>query len=125
MIQIDTDVAVDLLRGHAPATGWLQSLGQAPIGLPGLVTMELIQGCQNKQELQRVEQFCQQFTLHWPSEQDCEHALKDFSAYFLSHNLGLLDALIAHTAVGQNQPLATFNLKHYNVVAGLQTIQPY
>jgi hypothetical protein len=37
--------------------------------------------------------------------------------------LGLLDALIGATVLGR--PLATFNVKHYGVIAGLQTIQPY
>jgi predicted nucleic acid-binding protein len=49
----------------------------------------------------------------------------DFAAFHLSNYLGLLDALIAHTAVGLNEPLATFNVKHYGVIAGLQMLQPY
>jgi predicted nucleic acid-binding protein len=63
--------------------------------------------------------------LYWPAEADCQRALQDFATYHLSNNLGLLDALIAHTAVGLNEELATFNVKHYGVVVGLKTIQPY
>jgi hypothetical protein len=37
----------------------------------------------------------------------------------------LLDALIGATAVGLNEQLATFNVKHYKVIPGLQTVQPY
>jgi predicted nucleic acid-binding protein len=87
--------------------------------------MELIQGCQNKTEQQRVEQFCHPYTLYWPAEADCQRALQDFTAFHLSHSLGLLDAVIAHIAVGLGEPLATFNVKHYGVVTGLTTIQPY
>ncbi len=72
MILLDTDVAVDILRGHPPAVAWLQGLGSAPLGMPGLVVMELLQGCQNKTEQQRVEQFCKPFVLHWPAEADCQ-----------------------------------------------------
>lgn len=125
MILLDTDVAVDILRNHAPAVAWLQSLGAAPLGLCGLVVMELLQGCHTKNEQQRVEQFCQTHHLFWPTEVDCQRALQDFAAFHLSHNLGFLDALIAHTAMGLNEPLATFNIKHYGVVTGLTTIQPY
>jgi predicted nucleic acid-binding protein len=125
MILLDTDVAVDILRNHAPAVAWLQGLGAAPLGLPGLVVMELIQGCRNKAEQQQVEQFCQPYTVFWPTEADCQRALRDFAAFHLSHNLGLLDALIAHTAVGLNQALATFNVKHYGTIGGLKTSQPY
>jgi len=42
----------------------------------------------------------------------------------LSHNLGILDALIAQTAVGLNVELATFNTKHYGVVDDLQNLEP-
>lgn len=125
MILLDTDVAVDILRKHPPAVDWVQGLGSAPVGLPGLVVMELLQGCQNKDEQQRVEQFCQPYALHWPAQADCQRALHDFAAHHLSSNLGLLDALIAHMAVGLSEPLATFNVKHYRVIAGLITIQPY
>lgn len=125
MILLDTDVAVDILRKYSPALAWLQGLGSAPLGFPGLVVMELIQGCRNKGEQQQVEQFCQPYSVSWPTEADCQRALQDFAAFHLSHNLGLLDSLIAHTAVGLNEPLATFNVKHYGAIASLITIQPY
>jgi predicted nucleic acid-binding protein len=125
MILLDTEVVVDVLRGHATAVAWLQGLGPTLLGLPGLVVMELLQGCQNKNEQQRVEQFCRPHTLHWPTDADCQRALQDFATFHLSHSLGLLDALIAHVAVGLGELLATFNVKHYGVVAALTTIQPY
>jgi predicted nucleic acid-binding protein len=125
MTLLDTDVAVDILRGRPPAVSWLQGLSSAPLGMPGLVVMELLQGCQHKTDQQRVEQFYRGYALQWPTENDCRLALADFAAYHLSHNLGLLGAWIARTAVGLNEALATFNVKHYGVVAGLKTIQPY
>jgi predicted nucleic acid-binding protein len=125
MTLLDTDVAVDVLRNHPSAISWLQSLGAATLGLPGLVVMELLQGCQNKTEQQRVELFCRPYALCWPTVADCDRALQDFAAFHLSNSLGLLDALIAHTAVGLNEPLATFNVKHYGVISALNTIQPY
>lgn len=125
MILLDTDVAVDILRNHAPAIAWLQGLGNTPLGFPGLVVMELLQGCQNKAEQQRIEHFCRPYTLYWPTPQDCDRAMQDFATFRLSHNLGLLDALIAHTAVGLGEVLATFNIKHYRVIVTLNTIQPY
>ena len=42
-----------------------------------------------------------------------------------SDNLGLVDSLIAATAVGLGAILCTFNVKHFRVVAGLQMQQPY
>jgi predicted nucleic acid-binding protein len=87
--------------------------------------MELLQGCRNQAEQSRVEQFYRRYPHYWLGAADCQRALQDFAAYRLSHNLGLLDALIAHTAVGLNEPLATFNVKHFGIISGLQTVQPY
>ncbi len=125
MILLDTDVAIDILRGRPPAIAWLQSIGSTSVGLPGLVIMELIQGCRNRGEQQKVESFCKSHSLYWQSENDCQRALHDFATFRLSHGIGLLDTMIAHVAVGLNEPLATFNIKHYSVVHGLITIQPY
>jgi len=61
----------------------------------------------------------------WPSASACDRALQDFFRFRLSHNLGLLDALIAHTAVELSAPLHTFNQKHYAAIAALTTVQPY
>lgn len=125
MILVDTDVMVDVMRRHAPAVAWLDSLGTETIGIPGLVAMELLQGCRNREEQQRVENVLRPYTLYWASWVDCARAFDDFAAYHLSHTLGILDALIAETAVGLGVELATFNTKHYSVVSALQTIQPY
>jgi predicted nucleic acid-binding protein len=63
--------------------------------------------------------------LFWPTLADCHRAYRDFASYRLSTGLGLLDSLIGNTAVGLNEPLVTFNVKHYAPIPGLQTVQPY
>ena len=87
--------------------------------------MELLQGCQNLSEQQRLEKQLLRFALHWPIPSDCQRAYLDFAANRLSHSLDLLHSLIGHTAVGLNDRLATFNLKHYGVIAGIQVFHPY
>lgn len=123
MILLDTDVMVDILRGYEPAKIWLESAQE--IGVPGLVVMELIQGCQNAKEQRRLERSLSNYRLYWSSEEDNNRALTSFSAHHLSDNIGLLDALIAETAIGVHAQLATFNVKHYRVLRGLKTVQPY
>jgi predicted nucleic acid-binding protein len=125
MILLDTDVMVDILRGFAPAIDWLQSSGTQEIGLPGLVVMELLQGCQNSREQRLLERNLRPFILYWPNQSDCMRALVNFSHFHLSQKLGMLDSLIAETALGVGAELATFNTKHYTVLNALKTIQPY
>ena len=125
MILLDTDTMIDYLRGFEPAKEWLESAREQELGLPGLVVMELVQGCQNSREQNAVEKSLSRFSIYWAEPEQCEFALKRFAAYHLSHQLGLLDALIAATAIGVNAELATFNKKHYGVIKELKTIQPY
>jgi predicted nucleic acid-binding protein len=116
---------VDILRGHAPAQMWLRELGSAELGVPGLVAMELVQGCRNRAERSKVERLLRRHRLFWPTPHDCERAYSIFSRHHLSHGIGILDALIAATAVGLGVTLVTFNQKHYNVIGSLQVQSPY
>lgn len=125
MVLLDTDIIVDLLRQYQPAVAWLKSLDDEEISLPGFVVMELIQGCSDRKEQDLLEKELCIYGVIWPSPETCDSALSVFLRFFLSHNLGVLDALVGQTAVALNLPLHTFNQKHYAVVPGLQTIQPY
>ncbi len=125
MILLDTDIMIDLSRKYPPAIAWLGSLGDEEIALPGFVVMELIQGCRNKLEQEKVEKALTPYSVVWPSLKTCDEALSVFSRYYLSHSLGLLDALIGETAVVLNLPLHTFNQKHYAAIPNLKTVQPY
>ncbi len=87
--------------------------------------MELIQDAQNKQQAREVLQLVAPLSIIWPTETDCARALSDFTAYHLSHNVGLIDSLIAACAVGRHVTLCTFNVKHYRVIPGLSIEQPY
>lgn len=125
MIVLDTDVMIDVLRQYPPAIDWLEALGEEEITLPGFVVMELLQGCRNKDEQERVEKVLRACAVLWPLPEVCEQALSVFASSHLSHGIGLLDALIGQTAVSLNSPLHTFNQKHYVAVPQLRTIQPY
>ena len=46
-------------------------------------------------------------------------------SYRLSHSLGIIDTLIAHSAIEMSAPLHTFNQKHYDMITALTTVQPY
>ena len=125
MILVDSDVIIDLFRDYSPAVAWLDSLEQSEIVLPGFVVMELIQGTRTKPELARVETILAPFKVIWPTPEVCSQALTVFARVYLSHNLGLLDALIGQLAVSLDEPLVTFNQRHYAAIPQLRTVQPY
>lgn len=125
MLLLDSDVMIDLLRQFPPAVAWLDTLADEEIFLPGLVVMELLQGCQSKTELRRVQKELETYAVIWPSPEICDAALSVFARFYLSHNLGIMDALIGQLAVALDMPLHTFNQKHYAVIPNLKTLQPY
>jgi hypothetical protein len=125
MIVLDTDVMIDLLRQYQPALDWLQSLGEEKIVLPGFVVMELIQGCRNSAEQEKLWVQLRIYEVAWPSPQVCDEALSVFRSHHLREGLGILDALIGQMAVALNLPLYTFNQRHYAAIANLKTVQPY
>lgn len=124
MYVLDTDVLIDIQRGHAPALAWFASLIDLP-SVPGIVVMELIQDARNAQQVRKALKLASPLPVIWPTESDCRRALSDFAAYHLSHGLGLLDSLIAACAIGMSATLCTFNVKHYRNVPGLLLEQPY
>lgn len=124
MYLLDTDILIDIQRGHPRAVAWFAGLTDLP-SVPGIVIMELIQGAQNSLQVQQVLKLVAPLPVVWPTETDCDRALSDFTAYHLSHSLGLIDSLIAACAVGLSARLCTFNVKHYRVVPGIALEQPY
>lgn len=89
MYLLDTDILIDIQRTHAPAVAWFSSLNELPF-VPGFVVMELIQDAQNAQQVRRALKLVAPLPIVWPTEVDCNRALADFTAYHLSHKLGLL-----------------------------------
>lgn len=115
---------IDILRGYEPALQWFSSLDEAP-GLPGFVILELMSGCANKQEMIQLKQALESFSIFWPDDKDSNRALSTFAQSRLSHNLGIIDALIGECAVGRNATLCTFNVKHFGAIPGIVIDQPY
>lgn len=124
MYLLDTDILIDIQRGNLAAVTWFQGLQELP-SIPGFVVMELVQDAYNLQQIRQALKLVAPLPVVWPTEADCHRALSDFTNYHLSHNLGLIDSLIAACAIGLSATLYTFNVKHYQVVPGLEIQKPY
>src|SRR4051812_4434863 len=123
MDMLDTDILIDVQRNYPPAIEWFNGLAELPI-VPGFVAMELIQDARDRREVQRALRSIAPLAIAWPSASDCKQAFENFVSLHLSHNLGLIDSLIAACAVGRSARLITFNVKHYRMVPDLVTVQP-
>jgi predicted nucleic acid-binding protein len=70
MILLDTDVLIDVQRGHAAALAWFASLAEVP-SVPGLVVMELIQGARDARQVREAVRLTAPLPIVWPTTADC------------------------------------------------------
>ena len=122
---VDAVILVDFLRNYSPSLQWRNTNTNLLIAISPFVWMEVIAGAQNKVHQQKAAQFLKQFTLMYPTQADIKWAMKQFQAYHLSNNVGILDCLIAAPCYRQQLPLYTRNLKHFTPLLGALAQQPY
>ncbi|MCA1596556.1 MAG: VapC toxin family PIN domain ribonuclease [Chloroflexi bacterium] len=115
---------IDLERLRPPAVVWLNNLPRLP-GVAGFAALELLGGANSTREWRVLSGFLSPFPILWPSEQSLARVMNEFTGYRLSHGPGMIDALIAVTAMENAEPLATFNTRHFSIVPGLMLVQPY
>ena len=65
---VDSDVLIDIWRGHPPAKAWLAACTTMP-SVPGFVVMELVQNVKNSQELRQALRLTQYFPVVCPTKQ--------------------------------------------------------
>ena len=125
MILLDTDILIDFVRGHAGCRAWLLSVSAQRVAIPLFVAMELYAGCRNKQEILLIERQLAPYQMVWLDEAGAISMVPQFANAYLSHATGILDSLIAATAIYHGVPLHTFNVKHFSAFPTLKTVQPY
>src|SRR5262249_20310849 len=123
---LDTNLVVAPLRRFPPAVAYLRTAeqqGMLSLSLPA--QMELIIGCRNGVELRRLRVFLERFEIRGLSATIGETAVELLYQYRLSHGLLLADALIAATALADEETLYTKNVRHFQMIPGLPVVRPY
>ncbi len=116
---IDSNVLIDVSRGHQPAIQYLDHLLE-PWMLSQITAMELIAGARNQRELTVIDGFLSQISVIPLSDHIGVRAYELLKAYAKSDGLHVFDALIAATAIELSYQLVTRNFKHYRMIAGLR-----
>lgn len=122
---IDSAILIDQLRGFTPAHDWLNRLQRDEAAISMVSSAELITGCRNKLEQTAVEKSLATYQMLWIDEPTSQIALSLYRQFFLSHNNGFFDCLIAATALRHQIVLATINDKHFRQIPNLQLLRPY
>ena len=116
----DTDVLVWISKGNEKVTKMVSKSPQRYISI--MTRMEMLQGTRNRADLSLVESFITDYDfIVLPLTENIGHrALIYVEEYSLGHGLRADDAIIAATAVENNLPLCSFNVKHYNPIKDLK-----
>ena len=87
--------------------------------------MELIIGCRNKSEVKKTSKFLVDYPVIDISIPICKKAYQLIIQYSKSHGLVIPDAFIAATALEESLTLATNNIRHFDMIEGLDVEKPY
>lgn len=123
-ILLDTDILIDLLRGYAPARVYFKQIeaGVIRAAVSAITVAELASGKMSGQnEEARVRNLLGLLKI---LDLDFDTAWRA-GEIRRRHQSPFADAAIAATAIQQNLPLGTKNLKHFQPITGLIIQQPY
>src|SRR3972149_2982140 len=96
---VDTDVLIDVQRGHPPALAWFASLTDLP-AVPGFVVMELVQDARNSGEVPQALKLVAPLRIVWPTEANSPAVLLFLVIFTISPGFAPISRLTASCAVG-------------------------
>jgi predicted nucleic acid-binding protein len=116
----DTDVLIWFLRGEPNAVHLIDSAADRSISIVTL--METLQDAKSKTEMRTIRDLLHAATFRViPLDESIGHvAAALIEEHALPSGLQVADALIAATAIGAGEVLATANVKHFRAIKSLQ-----
>ena len=117
---IDTDVLVWYLCGSKEAQKTINS--NIPFKISVVTYLELIQGVRDKRELRLLQKYLREWSTEiiQMDETISTRAMFLVEDYYLSHSMETGDAMIAATAIENQEILLTANDKHYSFIPNIQ-----
>lgn len=110
---VDTSIIIDIYRGYNPAITWRNANMSKTFGVTPIVWLEAVQGAPNKVQQSQIIHLLSVFQIVYLNEDDQKWAMQQLVTFKLSHNIGMMDTLIAAPAYRLNLPLYTRNAKHF------------
>jgi predicted nucleic acid-binding protein len=117
---IDTDVLIWYLRGNENAQKIITA--NIPFKISVVTYIELLQGMKNKGELKILQKFVKKWSIEiiQINENISSRAMFLVEDFCLSHSMEMGDAVIAATALENQEILLTANNKHYSFIPNIQ-----
>ena len=119
MILCDTNILIHAFNGRIDTLKELNTIGYGNVTLSAITVMELLQGMGNKAELAQMKKKLKFFDVIQFNEQISEKAIDLVEQFRLSHNLQIPDAIIGATAIVNQVPFFTYNLKDFRFMPNI------
>lgn len=119
---LDTCILIDYSKNHSGAVQYLDKL-QSPLAVSALTVTEILTGTRNKREKKLFLTLFNLWLVFPVTYEIADLAGYYRQAYFKSHRIGVVDAIIAATAEKNNAQIITLNIKDFPMINSLN--RPY
>ena len=123
MIICDSNIFIEIFRKNFFIRSELEKIGHENVIVSDVIKAELFFGAKNKQELQSIKNYLNNYSSLTIQPEISEMALGFVENYCLSQKLKLPDALIAATAIYHNIELFTLNTKDFKFISNIKLYQ--
>lgn len=121
-VMCDTNIFIHWFNNDKQTIKKLEQIGLDRIAVSVVTVMELIEGVDNKEQLQQLKKKIKHYAVVDFSSEVSSLALQLVENYKLSQNIQIPDAIIAATAVVNNIPLFTYNTKDFRYIPKIELI---
>jgi len=111
-ILVDTDIAIDFLRGNRQALAYFKKESEA-ICFSVVTVAEIHAGVRNKKEEAEIERLFSVFPVADVTREIAREAGRLVGMYHSSHSVEIPDAIVAATCLVSGLRLHTLNTRHY------------
>ncbi len=119
MIFLDTNILIEYLKGDMAI---IAPYPEQALYINNIVIMELYQGARNRSDLDFIVREIAPFKTLTMHDEIMKLATTLIYRYKLSHNLKMMDALIAATVLVYDLELLTLNRKDFRYIPGIKLV---
>ena len=120
---LDTNILIDASRKFPKAVAFMDELTNYNVSI--LTLFELTKHATDKTKLLKIQNGFKRLNTVFLDKKAQDLALSLYSEYKLSTGIGIIDSLIAGTAIFNDFTLVTKNTKHFAKIKKLSLFEPY